>query len=175
MLVEPSASRDYYTLVTAGASNHKFPIHIEGTHTESDSDSECFELFINLPKDWRFDDKALNKLKMRWPLEHLRSAVIDTINTNAIYHGGVLPFIPMCEPIPFFGLMLLSSMKEFEEFETLQVSPGRQIDFYNLFPVHFNEWDWVFDNGAKALEKVFLKNGFAGAIDINRKSVNTEL
>ncbi len=171
MLVEPSASRDYYTLVTAGASNHKIPIHVEGTHPESDSDSEYFELFINLPKDWRFDDEALNDLSMRWPLEYLRSGVNDIINTKAIYHGGVLPFIPFHEPIPFFGLMLLSSMKEFKEFETLRVFPGRQIDFYSLFPVHFDEWDWVFDNGARALEEIFVKNGIAGPIDINRKSV----
>ena len=83
-VVEPSAERDYYTLVTMGMGAHRMKVPEELAEYKL----ERAELAIALPPDWKLDEESLKDERWYWPIGLLKVLARLPIRTTPGWAGA---------------------------------------------------------------------------------------
>ena len=167
--IAPTPERDYYTLVTSGMSD--LPMAAPNEFHER----RFGELYINLPKTWKLSTDDFEDESNYWPIRWLKYlARLPHEYASWLSYGHSVPNGDPAEPIAdtkFSGVVLLSSMDEFTDFEILEVSPEKQIWFYNVVPLYPEEMDMKLNKGTDKIEDLLMKRGMSGPIDTKRVNV----
>lgn len=129
---------------------------------------EFAELFIQLPKDWKYQD--LQSPRWNWPILWLRK-VARLPHKAETWLGGPTTIIAEEEPptpiapgLPFTSMLLMAE----HDFETDQ---GSTIQLYRLTPLFTDERALEIRDGLPALMNAFDRNSTPFIVDLNRKSV----
>lgn len=166
VIIPPSETKDYYTLITMGMGAHKMnvPKEIEQYNLERS------ELVIYLPKDWRINDR---KEEFYWPLHLLKTiARLPISNDTWVGFGHTISNEgPFSENTKLYGTLLLNACGIKEGVRRLKISNKEYINFYQLYPLYKEEMDYKLENGSDKLIELFDEKEFSYVININRKNV----
>jgi hypothetical protein len=164
-VIEPTARRNYYTLVTMGMGAHRMQVPPKLERFER------AELLICLPPDWRLEEEALSDEKWYWPLRGLKILSRLPINEQTwLGWGHTVPNDgPFAENTELSGLLLLNP-GAFGETAPVCPIPGGQINFYQITPLYNEEMEFKINNSAETLLE-FFDSGLLECIDPNRKNV----
>jgi len=167
-LIEPTADRNYYTLVTMGMGAHRMSIPEE----LRDKKLDRAELLIALPTDW---DLQSDEEQWYWPIRWLK--VLARLPGDEDTWLGYGHTVPNGEPFAEkteLCCMLLTMPYLFGSGAAVCTLPdGDEINFYQLLPLYENEMNFKIENDAEALEDLF-PDDFDMVVDVNRKSLINE-
>ncbi|MCL2484302.1 MAG: suppressor of fused domain protein, partial [Firmicutes bacterium] len=166
ILVEPSAERNYYTLVTMGMGAH--------TQNAPKGYDEHIELFICLPADWDIKSSADGDF---WPIGLLKFLARLPIGNNTwLGYGHTIPNItqingkltefPYASNTKLSGAIITHPTQFPEESHVCKIPTGKNVRFFQVVPIYPEEMDAKLIHGADALLKLF---DYARPVDINRK------
>ena len=148
-VVQPSAERDYYTLVTMGMGAHRMNVPEELAEYKL----ERAELAIALPKDWKLKQEDMKDDRWYWPIRLLKSlARLPIASDTWLGWGHTMdnqePFAPdteLCAAI----LTGPQGTEDGSEFCTLP--GGEEINFYQVIPLYRDELEYKLAHDADAL------------------------
>lgn len=169
-VVNPTAERPYYTLVTSGMSDRPMTVPPEG------GSSPYAELMLSLPPDWPLRQEAFEQHENYWPVEMLKFlARFPHEYETWLGWGHTIPNgdppAPFAENCGFCCVLLLSPILVPEEFLDLKIGDERTISFYSLVPLYREEMDFKLNKGTEALVERFAKKGVSELLDLNRPNV----
>ena len=148
-VVEPSADRDYYTLVTMGmgARRMKVPEELAEYHLER------AEVAIALPPDWRLDAESLKDERWYWPIGLLKVlARLPLTNDTWLGWGHTLgKESPFAETTDLCAAILISPQDAEEGAEVCTLPNGEEVNFYQVIPLYQDELDFKQRRGAEEL------------------------
>jgi hypothetical protein len=162
LTIPPTSHRDSFTIVTAGMSD------LPMTTPRNLHQYRFAELYMHMPATWNYDTAP-------WPIEllaelaqlpHKTASWLGYGHNTSLDDHGISSV-----PLPFTGALLASSLFQNEQFQTLQVSPGKRIYFYNVCPLQADELELVQRTGPTYLEDLLISQGLTGAVDVHRQSV----
>ena len=166
-IIAPSPNRNHVTLITSGMSDQPMttPINLH--------QYRFAELYMRVPASWTYDFSRPDS--EAWPIDLLlKLARLPHQNKTWLGYGHSISFedlAPCSNPAAFTGVLLASSLLEYERFQTLQASPGKRIHFYNVCPLHNDELELVQQIGPTYMEDLLISQGLTGAFDVHRQSV----
>lgn len=170
-VVPPHASRNAYTLVTSGMSQAPMKFeHEEGV------DFLYAELMISLPPDWPMDEEHLREDRFGWPLHSLYALgrlphAYDTwLGPGHTIPNGDPPE-PFSDDVRFVGVILFPPVSLQSEFQSLQYTPDKEIEFLALYPLYAEEMDLKLRKGADAIMRRFVQYDITDVVDLHRKNV----
>lgn len=173
-IIEPTAKRNFYTLVTVGMGAHKMNVPEE----LKENKLERAELLITLPPKWKVT-KTTDK--WYWPIDHLKRLARLPIHNDTWIGWGHTMADPNSGPIARntkLNSMILMSPCLFDENATVCKLPnGDEVNFYQLMPIYQEELDYKFEHGADKLLELLFNNpeGLDTAIvNIKRKNSLTK-
>ena len=173
-IVDPTESRNFYTLVTSGMSDRPM--------SAPDEYSACnySELMICLPPDWPMGDEAWKREENYWPIRLLK--VLARFpheyqtwlwSMHTIPNGN--PAEPFADNTKLTGALLMPPLTVEEEFYMLPVSnkktsDEKMIHFHALIPLYDDEMNLKLKKGAEALFEGFDRIGVSEILIPNRPS-----
>ena len=168
-IVNPTAERNYYSLVTSGMSDRAMK-------TPEEYRELCYsELMLSLPADWPMGEEAWKKEENYWPVRMLKflARFPHEYETwlwlmHTIPNGN--PAQPFAGNTNLCGAILLPPLRIKPEFHQLVISPEKTIHFHAIVPLHADEMDAKLRNGAEALFEGFEKHGVTELLDPSRPS-----
>lgn len=168
-IVEPTAERDYYTLVTSGMSDRPMNAPEGAEHLR------YAELVLGLPADWPMEQDdwkndenylpvRLLKFLARFPHEY------DTWlwSLHTVPNGD--PPQPYAGNTTLCGAMLLPPITTDEEFWELAADDEKRIHFFGVVPLHADEMELKLKEGADSLFDGFDEHGVSEVLDPGRPS-----
>ena len=161
-VVPATTKRPYIMLFTSGMSEEPLDV------TAENKEYEYAELFIQLPKDWKYKD--LKNPRWNWPIVWLRKIADIAQESEGGLGGGVTiiadddPPTPIAPGLPFTSMLLMA------EHEVSSIENSK-VHLYRLTPLHTDERDLEIRQGLPALMNAFDKRSMPSIVDINRKSV----
>jgi hypothetical protein len=170
LVVAPSASRDFWTFVTAGMS------HLPMTLDEgSPSELAYAELVIALPSD-RFARQKSQVTASRpedYPINWLKwLALFPHQNQTWLGHGHTLPITrPIGPDTQMSGFLLAHTDMGKSGFEELKLANGTVIYFYAVFPIHDDEMTFKLEHGTQPLLERMHDAGVTEIFENTRPSV----
>lgn len=163
-IVEPSAERDYYTLVTSGMNA-----------PEGYEEFRFAELLICLPSDWPMGDENWKQNENYWPIWLLKFMArfpheYETWlwSMHSVPNGD--PPEPYVDNTQLCGAMLLPPITVDEEFWELPIDDEKTIHFFGIVPLHQDEMDLKLKEGAEALFDGFDEHGISELLAPGRSS-----
>lgn len=168
-IVEPSATRNYYTLVTTGMSDK--PMNAPPGR----EDYRYAELLICLPPDWPMTDDEWKEEENYWPIRTLKflSRFPHEYDTwlsvmHTLPNGN--PPVPFASNTEMTGVILLPPFSFPKDFFELKVDESKTIQFYSVIPLHSDEMDLKLKKGAEALFEGFDRHGICEILKPGRDS-----
>jgi uncharacterized protein len=132
------------------------------------------ELVMYLPAKWPLTEEALRDPNHFWPVEWLRK-IARYPHDHKTWLGGKVAVIANGEPpeplAPATKMTCLLVVAGGGDFGRLALPDGRQIVFYEVFPLYTEERDLEKDKGTEALLQLFEKNRIKPIVDMDRKNV----
>lgn len=163
-IIEPTAERNYYTLVTLGMGAHWMNVPYELAEYKL----ERAELLIYLPADWYIqgDDE-----KYYWPLRWLKILARLPLEQDTwlgwghtVPNGG-----PFAENTLLSGVLLINPEDVEDGAAVCQLPNGEEVNFYQVIPLYEEEMNFKIAKGAEAL--LGKMGGVNAVVDINRANV----
>ncbi len=163
-IIEPTAERNYYTLVTLGMGAHWMNVPYELAEYKL----ERAELLIYLPADWDIqgDDE-----KYYWPLRWLKILARLPLEQDTwlgwghtVPNGG-----PFAENTLLSGVLLINPEDVEDGAAVCQLPNGEEVNFYQVIPLYEEEMNFKIAKGAEAL--LGKMGGVNAVVDINRANV----
>lgn len=163
-IIEPTAERNYYTLVTLGMGAHWMNVPYELAEYKL----ERAELLIYLPADWDIqgDDE-----KYYWPLRWLKILARLPLEQDTwlgwghtVPNGG-----PFAENTLLSGVLLINPEDVEDGAAVCQLPSGEEVNFYQVIPLYEEEMNFKIAKGAEAL--LGKMGGVNAVVDINRANV----
>ena len=163
-IIEPTAERNYYTLVTLGLGAHWMNVPYELAEYKL----ERAELLIYLPADWDIqgDDE-----KYYWPLRWLKILARLPLEQDTwlgwghtVPNGG-----PFAENTLLSGVLLINPEDVEDGAAVCQLPNGEEVNFYQVIPLYEEEMNFKIAKGAEAL--LGKMGGVNAVVDINRANV----
>jgi hypothetical protein len=178
-VVPPSADFPFYTLVTSGMSDRPMAVP---PGAPADEAPPYAELCILLPSTWNIPQdaaeiaEAFEDENVYWPIRWLKMlARLPHEYHTWLGFGHTIPNGEDAEPFSDeteLGCMLvLTALSLPEEFQTLEVSPGKMVHFYTLCPIYREEMDLKMEQGVDALLDKFDEYGIGDVLDLTRPNV----
>jgi hypothetical protein len=169
-LVEPSEERDFYALVTSGMSDRPMAAPPEA------GDCRYAELVICLPPDWPLTMDKLKDERNYWPIRWLKvlSRLPHEYQTW-LFRGHTVPNGD--PPRPFAAntklccALLLAPVLFGDDFQTLDVSPEKTINFLGLVPLYREEMEFKLREGLDPLLERLDEAGVTELLDLRRVNV----
>jgi hypothetical protein len=171
-VVEPTAERNFYTLITSGMSD------LPMTVPDGAEEFRFAELLICLPASWdmpKVYDTVADE-EHWWPIRCLKYLArfpheYDTwlCENHTIPNGD--------PPEPFAGntrlccALLTPPLLFGDGFRSLKISEGKTINIYALLPIYKEEMEFKLKQGGEKLYERFDREGINELLDINRKNV----
>lgn len=164
-VINPTAERNYYTLITMGMGAHCMDVPPE----LSEYKLERAELVICLPADWQIND---SDEKWYWPLRWLKvMARLPGENNTWLGFGHTVPNgEPFADNTKLCCMLLSSPIQFAEDAGTCAMPDGSQVVFYQMVPIYQEEVDFKLANDADALLDRMTMD-MAAVVDINRQNV----
>ena len=169
-IVEPSAARNFYTLVTSGMSDRAMNV------PEGAEECRHAELLICLPPDWPMGEEAWKDEENYWPVRTLKFFARFPHEYQTWL--GALHTIPNGNPpkrfagnCPMSGVILLPPVTLPESFHQLDIGGGKSVNFLSVIPLHADEMDLKLKQGADALFDGFERDGVTEILNPQRPSV----
>jgi len=169
-IVEPSPSRDYYTLVTTGMSDRpmKTPAQAEGL--------EYAELLICLPPSWLMSEKAWKQEENYWPVRWLKTlARLPHEYDTWLWAGHT---VPNGDPPRRYAsntnlccALLATPVLFGDPFRKLAVRDGKTVYFHSFLPIYREEVDLKLTSGTNALFDLLGDAGVTELLDVQRPNV----
>lgn len=149
LVVEPTEEDPFYKLVTYGAGAYKMPV----PRAYRKYASRYAEYVINIPKDW---DIKSSEIEDYWPIRVLKEAGRIPVTcrtwlgfghtTQSDEEGSAY------SPDTKLNSVVLDYAMDKDHCRArLQMSSGRNVDFYQVIPLYPEELKFKMDNGADAL------------------------
>lgn len=163
-IIEPTAEKNYYTLVTLGMGAHWMNVPYELAEYRL----ERAELLIYLPADWDIqgDDE-----KYYWPLRWLKILARLPLEQDTwlgwghtVPNGG-----PFAENTLLSGVLLINPEDVEDGAAVCQLPNGEEVNFYQVIPLYEEEMNFKIAKGAEAL--LGKMGGVNAVVDINRANV----
>ena len=171
-VIEPTADRNYYTLVTMGMGAHLMNVPENLREYKIDR----AEVLITLPTDWKLpiDDLEVTGAgdeKWYWPLRWLKVlARLPSEQDTWLGYGHTVPNgEPFAENTDLCGVLLTMPYFFGKEASICKFPDGDEINFYQVIPLYDNEMSFKIENGVEALEDLF-PDDFEMVVDIARKN-----
>jgi hypothetical protein len=171
-VVQPTAKRNFYTLITSGMSDLPMTVPDDG------EEFRFAELLICLPASWDMPkvSDAMADEERWWPIRCLK--YLARLPHKYDTWLGESYTVPNGDPPePFAGntrlcCSLLSAPLLFgDEFRSLKVSESKTINFYALPPIYKEEMEFKLKRGGEKLYERFEREGVNELLDINRRNV----
>lgn len=177
--VAPSAEFPFYALVTAGMSDQPMRTPPE---TSPEQAPPYAELCLLLPSTWPLPtDPAAMQQAFRdeatyWPIRWLlRLARLPHAHHTWLGFGHTVPngaaAAPFAANTRLGCLLLLTAISLPEEFQTLEISPAKTIQFYTLYPLYPEEMALKMALGVDALLDRFEEHDSSDVLDLARPNV----
>jgi len=169
-VIEPSDSRNYYTLVTSGMSALKMKT------PPGYGSTKYAELMISLPPDWKFDEESLKDNKYYWPIFWLKYLARFPHKHNTwLGSGHTMPNGDPAEPIApnteLRGFVLLPTVLFGKQGRVCKQGIFKRVNLYTIHPLHESEMQLKLENGIDALFDLFDDNHVSEVVDLSRKPV----
>jgi hypothetical protein len=164
-VIEPSAERNYYTLVTMGMGARRMNVPQELRERRL----ERAEMMICLPPDWEVNN---SDEKFYWAVRWLKiMARLPIANKTWLGWGHTVPNgEPFAENTGLCCMLVTLPTQFGEKSAVCQMPDGSQVIFYQLVPLYEDEMNFKLQNDAGALLDKMTDEMLA-VVDINRPSV----
>ena len=139
-VVEPSAERDYLTLVTMGMGARRMEVPQE----LSEHRLERAELAIALPPDWKLARESLAREEWYWPIGLLKVLSRLPISNHTWLGWGhtMDKQSPFAENTQLCGALLISPQGAEEGAEVCTLPGGEEVNFYQVIPLYRDEMEY---------------------------------
>jgi hypothetical protein len=171
-VVEPTAERNFYTLITSGMSD------LPMTVPESAEEFKFAELLICLPANWDMTkvNDALTGEEHWWPIRWLKYlARFPHEYDTWLGEGHTIPNSDPPEPFAkntqLCCALLTPPLLFGAESLSLKIREDKTINFYALLPIYKEEMEFNLKHGGEQLYDRFDQAGVNELLDINRKNV----
>jgi tetratricopeptide (TPR) repeat protein len=166
VVIEPTAKRNYYVLVTMGMGAHLMNIPPELKSYNLDR----AELMVCLPPDWNIQNTEDEK--WYWPLRWLKilARLPGDQNTWLGWGHTVPKGEPFAENTRFTTMLLLEPGAFGKKACTCEMPDKSVVNFYQMIPLYDEETEYKLENGAEALLK-HLDTESLEYIHIGRKNI----
>ncbi len=169
-IVEPSAARPCYTLVTSGMSD------IAMKSPDGYPHFKYSELLICLPPNWEMSQDSWKAEENYWPIRMLKylSRFPHEYQTwlwvmHTIPNGN--PPEPFARNTAMSGVILLPPITIANAFHELEIDENKTIHFHAVIPLHADEMELKLKKGADALFEGFEKHHVSELLNPARASV----
>jgi len=168
LIVEPTAERPVYTLITSGMSDQPMTV------PPGAEEFRLAELMICLPGNWPMQEVDFVNDDNYWPIRWLKQlARMPHQLSTWLGYGHTIPNGD--PPQPFAANTKMETMlitypyTATEEFARLEVAPGTKINFYSLIPLHPVESEFKLAQGIEVLEEILIdKAGINEVLMVDR-------
>jgi hypothetical protein len=171
-VVEPTAERNFYTLITSGMSD------LPMAAPDGAEDFRFAELLICLPADWNMPKGYNTKTDEEywWPIRCLKYlARLPHEYDTWLAEGHTIPNGDPPEPFAnntqLCCALLTPPLLFGAEFMSLKIREDKTINFYALLPIYKEEMEFKLKHGGEQLYDRFDQAGINELLDINRKNV----
>jgi hypothetical protein len=170
IVVKPTQSIPFYTLVTSGMSDRPMRAPKESPLLTR------AELMLSLPADWPVSEQAFKDERNYWPIRVLR--ILARLpheystwlwDTHTVPNGD--PPKRYAKNTRFCCAYLSSPRLVSEEFTQLEAGPGKIIHFHAVIPIYREEMDFKLASGSDALEERLHANNITELLSLNRTNV----
>ena len=167
--IPPSAETPFYTLVTMGMGAYSMQVPRELKKHRL----EHAELLLYLPADWNLQSSDERDY---WPIRYLKVLARLPLQCNTwlgyshTVHANE-DMAPLADNTLFNSFVLLNGRNRQGKELDLQLSSGKKIHFYQLFPLYQEELEYDFNHSLEDLLDLFIEDfDIISPIDINRKN-----
>ena len=178
-IIPPDNGRDYYVLWTSGMSDLPMTLP-DGDYDKKDY--ERAELFLFLPKDWKFAEIGESAKELGdeyyWPVRWLKYLARFPHEYKTWFGTGhTLPngeeYAPLGEGTEmggFFFLPVISLGEDYPGVDALTCKDGTKINFLWAIPMYKEEIEYKLEEGFDAMMDLFVEVDFPRALDPKRQN-----
>ena len=168
-VVQPSAERDYYTLVTMGMGAHRMNVPEELAEYKL----ERAELAIALPKDWKLKQEDMRDERWYWPIRLLKTlARLPIASDTWLGFGHTMDHEePFTEDTELCAAILTGPQGTEEGSEVCVLPGGEEVNFYQVIPLYRDELEYKLAHDADAL--LDKMNGISFVVEPDRQDAIT--
>ena len=132
-VVQPSAERDYYTLVTMGMGAHRMNVPEELAEYKL----ERAELAIALPKDWKLRQEDMRDERWYWPIRLLKTlARLPIASDTWLGFGHTMDHKEdFAKDTKLCAAILTGPQGTEEGSEVCTLPGGEEVNFYQVIPL----------------------------------------
>ncbi|MNO50158.1 Suppressor of fused protein (SUFU) [compost metagenome] len=170
LIVAPTPSRNYYTLITSGMSELAMQV------PDGAEEYQYTELMICLPPTWKLSDEAFKDERNYWPVRALKTMARFPHEYNTwLYMGHTLvngnPVQPYSEDTGFKGMFVwVPEVKDQSGFFNLEMNSEKVVHFYTLIPLYEEELEYKVKHGEDELLNKLNKIGVTDVLIPSRKN-----
>ena len=148
-VVQPSAERDYYTLVTMGMGAHRMNVPEELAEYKL----ERAELAIALPKDWKLKQEDMRDERWYWPIRLLKTlARLPIASDTWLGFGHTMDHEEdFAKDTKLCAAILTGPQGTEEGSEVCTLPGGEEVNFYQVIPLYRDELEYKMEHDADAL------------------------
>ncbi len=148
-VVQPSAERDYYTLVTMGMGAHQMHVPEELAEYKL----ERAELAIALPKDWKLKQEDMRDERWYWPIRLLKTlARLPIASDTWLGFGHTMDHEEDFAKDTKLCAAILTGPQGTEDGSEVCLLPGgEEVNFYQVIPLYRDELEYKLAHDADAL------------------------
>ena len=148
-VVQPSAERDYYTLVTMGMGAHRMNVPEELAEYKL----ERAELAIALPKDWKLKQEDMRDERWYWPIRLLKTlARLPIASDTWLGFGHTMDHEEDFAKDTKLCAAMLTGPQDTEDGSEVCILPsGEEVNFYQVIPLYREELEYKMEHDADAL------------------------
>ena len=168
-VVQPSAERDYYTLVTMGMGAHRMNVPEELAEYKL----ERAELAIALPKDWKLGHEDLKDERWYWPIRLLKTlARLPIASDTWLGFGHTMDNEKDFAKGTKLCAAILTGPQDTEDGSEVCILPsGEEVNFYQVIPLYRDELEYKLAHDADAL--LDKMNGISFVVEPDRQDAIT--
>lgn len=163
VIVPPISENDCYKLITMGAGAYNMDVPEDLSKWNLD----CAEYIIYLPSDWNI---ASSKPEDYWPIGMMKQIARLPIYGKTWLTAGHTVYLgeqPVTDKsaAPFTSVMLLNALDRSGRPCKMELSSGRVVNFYLIYPLYKEELDYKLDTCLNDLLECFPEEDFSVVID----------
>ena len=168
-VVQPSAERDYYTLVTMGMGAHRMNVPEELAEYKL----ERAELAIALPKDWKLKQEDMRDERWYWPIRLLKTlARLPIASDTWLGFGHTMDNEEDFAKGTKLCAAILTGPQDTEDGSEVCILPsGEEVNFYQVIPLYRDELEYKLAHDADAL--LGKMNGISFVVEPDRQDAIT--
>lgn len=150
LVVDPTDTRPFYTLITSGMSQKPMTPTIPEV-----SNCKYSELVLFLPADWPLNENEMYKEENFWPISMIKKiALFPHLHNTWFWHGHTYSNqLPFHSSTPYSGALIHQASRLSKDFLVMPTAREERTFFHNLTLLHQVELDFYIDHGFERLVK----------------------